>query len=74
MKMDAKSDPELELHVPAGDVREPELSIVVPALNEQITIGEMIVAREPLLGARRVEIQNLLQDTHDMMLNQKATP
>jgi chromosome segregation ATPase len=41
---------------------------------EQITIGEMLVEREPLLGGRRVEIQNLLQDTNDKILDQKATP
>ena len=41
---------------------------------EAITIGDMMVAREPLLGARRVEIQNSLQDTNDKFLDQKATP
>ncbi len=41
---------------------------------EDVTIGEMLVSREPLLGARRVQIQNLLQDTNDKMLDQKATP
>jgi glycosyltransferase involved in cell wall biosynthesis len=35
-------DPELELLVPEGDVASPELSIVIPALNEQLTIGEFI--------------------------------
>jgi hypothetical protein len=35
-------DPELRLLVPEGDVADPELSIVVPALNEQLTIGEFI--------------------------------
>lgn len=39
-----------------------------------VTIGETIVAREPVLGLRRVEIQNQLQDTEDKFLNQKATP
>jgi hypothetical protein len=38
----AAPDPELHLHIPEGDVPEPELSIVVPALNEQLTIGEFI--------------------------------
>jgi len=40
---------------------------------EALTIGDMVVAREPLLQARRVEIQNLLQDYQDKFLDQKAT-
>jgi chromosome segregation ATPase len=39
-----------------------------------VTIGDTIVAREPVLGLRRVEIQNKLQDTNDKLLDQKATP
>ncbi len=35
-------DPELELLVPEGDVESPEVSIVIPALNEQLTIGDFI--------------------------------
>jgi hypothetical protein len=38
----AGHDPELHLLVPEVDVAQPELSIVVPALNEQLTIGEFI--------------------------------
>jgi chromosome segregation ATPase len=39
-----------------------------------VTIGDAIVAREPVLGLRRVEIQNKLQDTCDKILDQKVTP
>lgn len=39
---------------------------------EQVTIGEMLVAREPLLATRRVEIQNFLQDSNDKVLDQKV--
>jgi chromosome segregation ATPase len=39
-----------------------------------LTVGDAIVAREPVLGLRRVEIQNKLQDTSDKILDQKATP
>ena len=35
-------DPELELLVPVDDVENPEFSIVVPALNEQLTIKTFI--------------------------------
>jgi glycosyltransferase involved in cell wall biosynthesis len=36
------ADPDVVLHVPEGDVREPELSIVIPALNEQLTIADFV--------------------------------
>jgi chromosome segregation ATPase len=39
-----------------------------------VTIGDIIVAHEPVLGFRRVEIQNELQDTNDKFLDQKAGP
>jgi glycosyltransferase involved in cell wall biosynthesis len=35
-------DPEVTLHRPANDVADPELSIVIPAMNEEITIGEFV--------------------------------
>lgn len=35
-------DPEVELLLPANDVAEPELSIVIPALNEQLTIADFV--------------------------------
>jgi glycosyltransferase involved in cell wall biosynthesis len=34
--------PELELLLPAADVAEPELSIVIPALNEELTIADFV--------------------------------
>jgi glycosyltransferase involved in cell wall biosynthesis len=36
------ADPEVELLVPQSDVAEPELSIVIPALNEQLTIADFV--------------------------------
>jgi glycosyltransferase involved in cell wall biosynthesis len=35
-------DPEISLHIPENDVSEPELSIVIPALNEQLTIEDFV--------------------------------
>jgi glycosyltransferase involved in cell wall biosynthesis len=35
-------DPELELLVPVDDVKDPEFSIVVPALNEELTVPTFI--------------------------------
>ena len=39
-----------------------------------VTIGDTMVAREPVLGFRRVEIQNQIQTTNDKFLDQRATP
>lgn len=35
-------DNDVLLHVPSDDVDDPELSIVIPALNEEITIGDFL--------------------------------
>ena len=35
-------DPDVELLYPAADVADPELSIVVPALNEELTIADFV--------------------------------
>jgi glycosyltransferase involved in cell wall biosynthesis len=37
-----EEDSELQLFVPKNDVEAPELSIVIPALNEQLTIGRFV--------------------------------
>jgi len=37
-----EGDPELLLMVPLNDVDDPELSIVIPALNEELTIGRFV--------------------------------
>lgn len=39
-----------------------------------VTIGDTLVAQEPVLGLRRVEIQNAIQDTNDKFLDQKVNP
>jgi chromosome segregation ATPase len=41
---------------------------------KSVTIGDTIVAHEPMLGLRRVEIQNNIQDNGDKILDQKAVP
>ena len=41
---------------------------------EQVNFGDMLVAREPLIGEQRARLQNLLQDYNDKLLDQKATP
>ena len=42
MLAEAGSDPELRLLLPVKDVAEPELSIVIPALNEELTVGDFV--------------------------------
>jgi glycosyltransferase involved in cell wall biosynthesis len=41
-EFDPRSDPEITLLIPENDVVAPEISIVVPALNEEITIGTFV--------------------------------
>jgi chromosome segregation ATPase len=41
---------------------------------EGVTFGDQILAQEPWIGIRRVQIQNLLQDYGDKILNQKVEP
>jgi glycosyltransferase involved in cell wall biosynthesis len=36
------ADPELRLLVPEQDVERPEVSVVIPALNEDLTVGEFV--------------------------------
>ena len=36
------NDPEIILHIPQNDEPEPELSIVIPALNEELTIADFV--------------------------------
>lgn len=38
----APADPDVELLIPRNDVADPELSIVIPAMNERITITEFV--------------------------------
>jgi glycosyltransferase involved in cell wall biosynthesis len=38
----ATADPEVTLHVPEADVDDPEVSIVIPALNEELTIADFV--------------------------------
>jgi glycosyltransferase involved in cell wall biosynthesis len=38
----AGDDPELRLLLPEHEVAEPEVSVVIPALNEQLTVGEFV--------------------------------
>ncbi len=39
-----------------------------------LTLGDAIVAQEPLMGFGRVGVQNFLQDNTDKIIDQKVTP
>lgn len=36
------ADPDVVLHLPREDVDEPEISLVVPAADEELTVGEFV--------------------------------
>lgn len=42
MDISATIDPKISLHLPKNDETAPEISIVIPALNESLTIGEFV--------------------------------
>ena len=63
------ADPEVELLLPADDVAEPELSIVIPALNEELTIVDFVAwCRQGMAAAGiagEVLIVDSSSDRHD---------
>jgi glycosyltransferase involved in cell wall biosynthesis len=59
----APHDPELRLLIPEGDVADPELSIVVPALNEQLTIGDFIDWCKEGLSKAKIKGEILIIDS-----------
>jgi hypothetical protein len=56
-------DPDIRLLVPEDDVAEPELSIVVPALNEALTIGDFIDWCKEGLARAKVAGEILIVDS-----------
>jgi glycosyltransferase involved in cell wall biosynthesis len=56
-------DDDTTLHVPAEDVAEPEVSIVIPALNEEITIGDFLDWCQAGLAAAGVAGEILIVDS-----------
>ena len=76
----ASSDSAVTLLVPEDDVDEPELSIVIPALNEELTVGEFVDwCKEGLRkarGGRRDPDRGQLRrrDHRDRALARRARP
>lgn len=63
--VDPRSDPEIELLVPTHDVADPELSIVIPALNEGLTIADFVQWCQEGLEAAGVVGEILIVDSSD---------
>jgi glycosyltransferase involved in cell wall biosynthesis len=61
----AVSDPSITLLVPEDDVAEPELSIVIPALNEELTVGEFVDWCKQGLERAGIEGEILIVDSSD---------
>src|SRR5258707_8447418 len=57
------SDPNTSLIIPEDDVDDPELSIVIPALNEQITIGDFVDWCKQGLHDAGVRVEILIIDS-----------
>ncbi len=58
-------DTELALYVPKDDVAEPELSIVIPALNEEAVIAQFMDWCHKGIAAAGVEAEILIIDSSD---------
>src|SRR5579884_4182079 len=58
-----REDGELRLLVPANDVANPELSIVIPALNEELTIGRFVEWCQEGLRLAKVRGEILIVDS-----------
>jgi glycosyltransferase involved in cell wall biosynthesis len=61
----ASSDSDVTLLVPVDDVDEPELSIVIPALNEELTVGEFVVWCKEGLERAGIEGEIVIVDSSD---------
>ncbi len=61
----ALGDPNVTLLVPDDDVADPELSIVVPALNEELTVGEFVAWCKEGLATAKVAGEILIVDSSD---------
>jgi glycosyltransferase involved in cell wall biosynthesis len=57
------ADYDVTLRMPACDVRDPELSIVVPALNEEITIGRFVEWCKEGIAAAGISAEILIIDS-----------
>src|SRR5215469_6632430 len=57
------ADPELRLLLPERDVERPEVSVVIPALNEELTVGEFVDWCQEGFGRAGVQGEVLIIDS-----------
>jgi len=58
-------DPDISLHLPADDVEAPELSIVIPALNEEAVIADFMAWCHEGIAEAGVAAEILILDSSD---------
>lgn len=66
------ADPEITLLVPDDDVAEPELSIVIPALNEELTVSDFVAWCKEGLASAGVAGEILIIDSGDDRTSERA--
>jgi glycosyltransferase involved in cell wall biosynthesis len=66
------ADPEIELLLPEHDVSEPELSIVIPALNEELTVSDFVAWCIEGLDRAGVVGEILIVDSGDDRTTERA--
>jgi len=60
------ADPDVVLHLPENDVDDPELSIVIPAADEELTVGDFVEwCKEGLEQAGIVVEIVIVDSSHD---------
>ena len=59
----AADAPEITLLLPADDIARPEMSIVIPALNEEISIGQFVDWCKQGIAAAKIEAEILIVDS-----------
>ena len=66
------ADPEIDLLIPDDDVDDPILSILIPALNEELTVTEFVAWCKEGLAAAGVEGEILIVDSGDDRTSERA--
>jgi hypothetical protein len=71
-ELDASALPPARLLIPAGDIADPEISIVIPALNEELTISEFVAWCQEGLAKAHARGEILIVDSSTDSTAQKA--
>lgn len=63
LRSEVKSDPQVVMMIPHDDVEAPKVSIVVPAMNEEITIGTFIAWCKEGIAGLDVPVEIIIVDS-----------